>query len=128
MYEHMWLIFVVPTCNYLSFITRNRVFDFKIMQYFMKKKQCMSICGLFLWYPHEITFLLLLETEFLTSKSCNTLWKNQCMSICDLFLWYPHVITFLLLLETEFLSFELTVNKEVLKVVACSFPLMLALN
>ena len=37
MYEHMWLIFVVPTCNYLSFITRNRVFDFKIMQYFMKK-------------------------------------------------------------------------------------------
>ena len=89
MYEHMWLIFVVPTCNYLSFITRNRVFDFKIMQYFMKKSM------------HEHMWLIFVV---------------------------PTLITFLLLLETEFLSFELTVNKEVLKVAACSFPLMLALN
>ena len=71
MYEHMWLIFVVPTCNYLSFITRNRVSDFKIMQYFMKKSLYEHM-WLILWYPHVITFLLLLETEFLTSKSFNT--------------------------------------------------------
>ena len=49
-----------------SFITRNRVCDFKIMQYFMKKNQCMSLCGLILWYPHVITFFYF----FLTSWLC----------------------------------------------------------
>ena len=49
----------------IFFNTRNKTFDFKIMQYFMEKKQtnkqkkCMSIHGLIsLWYPHAMTFFI----------------------------------------------------------------------
>ena len=57
--EHVW--------EFYSFITRNRIFDFKFMQYFMKKINAWAYVAyyLFLWYPHAMSFLIFFLTFWL---------------------------------------------------------------